>query len=439
MASVLESSLSALRPETRAASLRSSFTWTLAGNIVYSACQWGMISALAKLGNAALVGSFALGLAITAPIFMFTNFQLRGVQATDAHSQFDFADYFTLRLMTTFAGLLLVGCVALAGRFDPVTAAVILLVGVSKAIESLSDVVAGLLQKMERLDRVAISLMMRGVGSLVAFGLVFWNTRSLPSAACALVVAWAAVFVFYDVYQMRECAPGMHQFPGLRWIHLKRLARLSMPLGIVMTMLSLNVNIPRFILQHYGGAEEVGIFSSLAYLLVSVNLVANAMGQSAMTRLAGLFSAKQFPAFSQLLLRLSGLGALILFAGVPISFGCGRTLLTLLYRPAYGEHTRTLAILVACAALGGVNYFVTCGLTAARSYRTQVPVILFSTITVAFSGSFLVPRFQMDGAALSLLLSSIVLLIGNSCALRGRLHAVRSFPSGTGSEAPSEA
>jgi len=316
---------------------------------------------------------------------------------------------------------------------------VILLVGISKAIESLSDVVAGLLQKMERLDRVAISLMLRGVGSLVSFALVFWSTRSLPAAVCALVVVWAAVFLLYDLYQMHGCAPGTHRLPGLRWNRLKTLARLSMPLGIVMTMLSLNVNIPRFILQHYGGAEEVGIFSSLAYLLVSVNLVVNAMGQAAITRLAGLFSAKEFSAFSVLLLRLSGLGALILFAGIPLAFGYGRTLLTLLYRPAYGEHTRTLAILVACAALGGVNYFVTCGLTAARSYRAQVPVILFSTITVTLSGAFLVPCFRMDGAALSLLLSSILLLIGNSCALRRRLQAVRRFPWGTGSEEPPEA
>jgi len=42
------------------------------------------VSALAKLGNASMVGQYALALAIAAPVFMLTNLQLRAVQATDA-------------------------------------------------------------------------------------------------------------------------------------------------------------------------------------------------------------------------------------------------------------------------------------------------------------------------------------------------------------------
>jgi hypothetical protein len=44
------------------------FLWTLSGNVVYAACQWGMLVVLAKLGTHQMVGEFALALAITAPI-----------------------------------------------------------------------------------------------------------------------------------------------------------------------------------------------------------------------------------------------------------------------------------------------------------------------------------------------------------------------------------
>jgi hypothetical protein len=63
-------------------SLRITFTWTLVGNVVYALCQWDMISSLAKLGTTAAVGQFALALAITAPVFMLTNLQLRGIRTT---------------------------------------------------------------------------------------------------------------------------------------------------------------------------------------------------------------------------------------------------------------------------------------------------------------------------------------------------------------------
>src|SRR5262249_180205 len=76
--------------------LRRNFKWAFAANLIYALCQWGMLSVLAKAGSAAVVGQFSLGLAISAPVFMFTNFNLRSVQATDARSEFEFGDYFTL-------------------------------------------------------------------------------------------------------------------------------------------------------------------------------------------------------------------------------------------------------------------------------------------------------------------------------------------------------
>src|SRR5690606_40180926 len=68
----------------RALSLRVNFSWTLAGNIVYAGCQWAMLVVLARLGRAEMVGQFALGLAITGPVLMCTNLNLRSVPATDA-------------------------------------------------------------------------------------------------------------------------------------------------------------------------------------------------------------------------------------------------------------------------------------------------------------------------------------------------------------------
>src|SRR5207247_6401186 len=68
-------------------SLRRDFAWTLAGNLVYAGCQWGMVMALAKLSTATAVGQFALGMAVTAPIFLFSNLNLRAIVATDSRQE----------------------------------------------------------------------------------------------------------------------------------------------------------------------------------------------------------------------------------------------------------------------------------------------------------------------------------------------------------------
>ncbi len=128
-------------------SLRLNFAWTLAGNAVYGGAQWAMLILLAKLGNAEMVGRFALGLAVGAPVVMFTNMQLRLVQATDAREEYRFRDYLSLRLMAN-AVALPGDCRGGAGRALPAeTLAVILLVGLAKCAESVSDVIWGLWQK----------------------------------------------------------------------------------------------------------------------------------------------------------------------------------------------------------------------------------------------------------------------------------------------------
>jgi O-antigen/teichoic acid export membrane protein len=99
-------------------SLRRNFSWTFIGNTVYAAAQWGMLVVLARLSSADVVGQFRLALGLTAPIILFTNLQLRGVQATDAKEQYTPQMYLALRIVMTLLGLAGILLVALTGYAD---------------------------------------------------------------------------------------------------------------------------------------------------------------------------------------------------------------------------------------------------------------------------------------------------------------------------------
>ncbi len=411
-------------------SLRSNFAWTFAGNMLYAACQWGMLTALAKLGSPSIVGQFALGLAISAPVFMLCNLQLRSVQATDVRGEYRFADYFTLRILTTVVGMLSVAVLALALRLDQGTRAVILLIAVSKSIECISDVIGGSLQLHERLDQVAVSLMIRGVLSVIAFSATFLWTHCLSSAIIAMCLAWLAVLICYDLPRAKATLCPNEPKIEMNWRLMQKLVLLSLPLGLVMTMISLNTNMPRYYLQRYSGASDLGIFSSLAYVMVAANLVVLALCQSATTRLSVSFAEGKYQEFSRLLFRLSGVGIGIVVAGVPLALLLGRPLLTLLYGSQYGDHVSTLAILVAATGVGAISFFITTGLSSARHFRVQGLIYGFSTMVTAASGFVLIPRWRIDGAAGALLLSAIVCLAASLVALSSLLRSSKLSTSG---------
>jgi len=400
------------KPAPLPISLRSNFSWTFAGNAVYAGCQWGMLIVLAKLGSPERVGQFALGLALTAPVIMLTNLQLRAIQATDARREYRFGHYLALRLATTALSLLVIAGIACGYRLE--TALVILAVGLAKAFESLSDVFYGLLQAHERMDRIALSMMIKGPLSLVALGLVVYLTASIAWGALALAGVWGLLLIAYDIPNgIRLLDQGDNLRPYWDLPALVRLAWLALPLGIVMMLISLNANIPRYFIEHYLGERELGIFAALAYLMVAGNTVVGALGQSASPRLARYCAEGNAWAFRRLLVKLVGLGAGLGTVGLLLALVAGRFILALLYKPEYAEHAGLFAWLMTVAAVSYVASLLGYGMTAARYFRPQLPLFGLSGAACALGCLWLVPRFGLMGAAWAGLASLIVQLIGS--------------------------
>src|SRR5258707_1894353 len=159
--------------------LRADFTWVLSGNVLYSACQWGIVVVLAKLGSPAQVGEYALGLAVSAPIVLFANLQLRALLASDVNGQVAFGQYLTFRLATLGAALIAVAGVAALTQPKGHLAGIVLLVGLAQALEFVSDTYYGLMQRLERMDRISASLILKGPLSLAALWAAMYLTRSV--------------------------------------------------------------------------------------------------------------------------------------------------------------------------------------------------------------------------------------------------------------------
>lgn len=274
----------------RPLALRQNFAWTFVGNGVYAVSQWGMLVLLAKLGSPEMVGQFTLGLAITAPVVMLTNLQLRVVQSTDASEQYCFGHYLGLRLLATGFALAAIAAIALGSGYRGETAWVVLLLGLAKAIEALSDICHGLLQQKEQLDRLSQSLMIKGSLSLILLGVGVTTTGSLIVGSLGLIAAWLLVLIAYDLpccRQVLRAYPSLGKLrPRWQWSALWPLLGTSLPLGLVMMLISLNTNLPRYFIEQQLGERELGIFSALAYLMIVGTMVVNALGNSASPRLA---------------------------------------------------------------------------------------------------------------------------------------------------------
>jgi O-antigen/teichoic acid export membrane protein len=421
-------------------SLRRNFSWTFIGNAVYAACQWGMFVVLAKLGSPEMVGQFTLGLAVTAPIIMFTNLQLRTVQATDATREYRFSDYLALRLIGTSLAMLAIAAISLSRIYSNETSLIILLMGVAKVFESISDLFYGLFQQHERMDRIAISLMIKGPLSIIPLGIGVYISGNLIWGVIALIIAWAIILFCYDipngaiVTRNYQSTQGNNKIIQDELVHalqpqwhlntLKKLVFLALPLGFVMMLISLNVNIPRYFIENYLSERQLGIFAAISYLTIAGGMVVSALAESAIPRLAQYYSTGNRNAFCILLLKLGVIGTLIGGTGVLFGLLGGREFLTLLYSPEYAQHTDVFLLLMVGAAINYTFAFLGYGRTAARYFLIQVPLSFLVTTSSALACFWLIPNYGLYGAAIALIIAAIVEAGSNFGVILHALHKI---------------
>jgi O-antigen/teichoic acid export membrane protein len=395
-------------------SLRQNFSWTLVGNVFYSACQWGILIVLAKLGTPEMVGTFTFAFAVTAPLFMFFNLQLRVVQATDAQAQFTFNDYLGLRLASTVMALGSLAFIAAMLPYEHSTIVVVLIIGMAKAIESISDVCYGYMQQQERMDFIAVSLIGRGALSLILLVIGVMTFRTVLGGVIGLAVAWLVMLVGYDLRVMRRFVKTFTEqgFQSLKpiwqWQTQQKLMGLTLPLGFVMLLISLNTNIPRYFIEHFLSPRDLGIFAAIAYLMLVGSIVQGALAQAASPRLAKYYTDGRRRAFASLLFNLIGLGALLGGIGVGVTWLLGKQLLTLLYKAEYAQYSDLLVWLMVAAALEYISAFLGTGITCARYFRVQVPLFATTAVVMAIACFFLIPSQGLSGIPTAMIMTGVL-------------------------------
>ncbi len=422
----------------RGLSVRHNFAWTLAGTVTYALSQWVVIVLLAKLGNAEMVGRFALALAVAYPITYIAHLQLRVVFVTDQESKFPAGEVLGLRLMlSALAIVILVATCKIAG-YAGQTTAVILIVGVAQLIDCLSENYYAISQKNERMDRIAKSQIFRSLLSLTLVSLALHFTHSLMWGVVGYVISRSTILLTYDSARGTFALAGRPQANEgfLERIHpywnvRKQLgmAWIALPLGAVTVLGSLNANMPRYFIEKTFGPADLGIFSALNYIPVAAVMVCTALGYAAFARLSKLYFAGDLAGFKSVLGKAVAVCGGMGLAGLLGSALLGRQILTILYRPQYAEHVDLLLWLMAVGAVACVASCMGCAMSAAGQFRQQVPLFMVVTGSSFVACYFLIPWRGLQGAALAALVSMCVQLIGTIFivyrALQKRARAIR--------------
>lgn len=391
--------------------------WILLGQIGYQLAQFGVLSALSLKSGPETVGAFALSLALSAPVVMLTNFDLRAALATDARGEFQFSEYARLRFRSlTVAAILMlfVGVIFFAGH--PENLPLYALICLAKLVESYSDLWYGLFQKHEKMHLVARSLLLRGPLTLMGFVVVLGMGYSPILAFGVQLVIWSAVAVFHDRRCGWRLVGATDEAP--RAGSTLRLLRLVWPLGLNSVAASLTNTMPRLIVKLHFGLAMAGYFSAVSYVLYGGMFFANAIGTVLAPRLSRLWEASDYNSFHRLTLSAVGIAALMGLLGTVLAATIGGWFLATAFGPNYAAYTAEFTITCAALGLRAVAVAIQTAIFAQRRFHsigwTQTSSLVLTTLLVVVA----TPIWGMVGALCAIAADTMVQIVIFGVVLR---------------------
>jgi O-antigen/teichoic acid export membrane protein len=386
-------------------------SWSLLGILVASLAQWVVIVILARYGSPAMVGQYALGLAVGAPVFLLAGLALRTIQVTDAHSRFGFDDYLRLRVLGMVIATAVI--VVIAASIGSTGAVVVVLVGIAKALDGVGDIYLGLFQRHGRMRIVGLSMIVNGVATVLAVTALLALTGSVVWTVLGSVAGSAIGSIAYCLAAaralLRTAGPagrpsGGDTRPAVGG-RLTSLAMVALPLGVATGIVSFTTNVPRYLVGNRLGTAALGIFAAIGYVVLAANTVFAAVAQSMLPRMANLYANDQVTALTRLIKRLVlaalGLGGLAVGAVAVL----GRPALDLIYGAPYARHASVLTLFTVVAALSGAVFVLGTALSALHRFGNQFTASVATLVLTGVAGYLLIPRYGLDGAAWTVVLT----------------------------------
>jgi len=396
--------------------LAHNFLWTFLGNVSQAVSQLLLLIVIVKWCGLQAAGLWILISSLCSSAFTFSELGLRSLLICDVLREYRFQDYYSLRFFLTVLavlGLLLFGCFAYGAG---TTLAILVIMAVGRAFDSLSDICYGLLQREERMDRIGLGMMFRYVAGTIVMAMLVTSGYGLVTAAALNSAVAALVYWFWSRQNAKRLLAGFHR-PGassppliveeLRLIRPERLwlslIWLSVPLAIVAVEINLATNLPRYLVDSILGRESLAVFATLLQFAAAGMIFVQAMGNALAPRLTRYYQSNQFRRFVMLLGRFVGMALLLgMIPFVVLWTAPGRAIMAWMFSPQFLDDLPAVRWLTIAVCLLYLTGPLGRGVTSVLRFRSHV-VIRGATLAMML---VLIPplatAYGLSGAAMGL-------------------------------------
>lgn len=275
-------------------SMGKNVVWNMLGSLLYALSTIVLTIVTTRIVGESYGGEFAIALGTGQLMAAIGYYEVRTIQVTDLHQEYQFNDYVNHRMFTMALMMLVSVVFVLMKAYAFEKCLLVLLLCIWKMLDTAADVFEGLFQQKERLDLSGKSMFARTLLSTLAYIICLAITKQMylsviVAIAISIFCIWIFDFLLTPV------------FTCYKWTFSKekiiKLFKECFPLFAGTFMFSYISNSARYAIDALLNASDVAYFTAIFLPVSTINLVSGFIFKPLLTTFAAKWesdSPKQF-------------------------------------------------------------------------------------------------------------------------------------------------
>ena len=395
---------------------RSIYIWNIAGSMTNAFMSMLILAIVTRILDNQETDIFSIAWSISQLMATIGTFQIRTYQATDVTEKYKFNQYFIFRCVTVFAMIFTSILYIVGKKYSFYKSAIVLIICLFRAVDSLADVYEGFFQQKERLDLAGKALTYRIIAAMLCFSGTLIFFQDLLISSVSLLAAYCICFFIFDIRYNRSVDILKNRTRGQiknnGW--LVGLLLEGFPLFVnAYLMMSINnepkMVIDRAIEQKWMEAGTQTAFNIL-FMPASVLTLVYIVFRQLLTQMAIDWSKKEKKVFLQIIIKM--LACLIVVACIILlgSAILGIPVLSLFYGIDLSKYKVHLLVVILGGCFCTLSYVFDNALVVIRKQYLLVVAYIITWVYVKAVSNLLIKKAGMLGAV-SLYASSMFMFV----------------------------
>lgn len=386
---------------------KKNFIWNMVGSTVNAFTSLVFMIIVTRINGTNIAGIFTFSFSLACLFQVISNYSGRTFQVTNNDSKIKDSDFVYNRITSCIIMAIFLIIYLIIKEYDAYKNMMIILFAIYRIIESLAEVMYGIIQKNNELYKVGISLFLKGSLGTIVFLLVDYFTNNILMTLVFLIFTCIIITILYD-YKNFNFFYSKNNYDSKVNIKLFKLGIFVFGFTFLTQYI---LNAPKYTIDDYLPNEMQTIYGIISMPASFIVLCSQFVIQPLLVKFSELIKNSKYRDLFKLSLKTILIIILLGFTAIVAAYFLGIPILNLIYGVKLNDYLIPLLIIIVGATFFSISFAILTILTAMRKTFAQIIFYIICSLVVMFLSKYMVLKYSIIGGTISYATTMILLCI----------------------------